>query len=61
MVNCLLLTSAPVAEAIVRFRESAPAPAFREPMDLTQVRGIGEITAQKLAPYLYFPDAAAGE
>ena len=51
------------AEAIVRFRESRPAPAFTKPTDLTQVRGIGDITAQKLAPYLYLPDpphSAAG-
>ncbi len=42
------------AETIVRFRQGVPAPAFGAVSDLTRVRGIGEITAQKLAPYLYF-------
>ena len=46
------------AESIVRFRETATSqPAFRVVMDLTDVYGIGEITAMKLAPYLHFGDA----
>lgn len=45
------------AEAIVAYRATRPAPAFRDVIDLTQVRGIGEITAQKLAPYLHFMGA----
>lgn len=42
------------AQAIVAYRDAQAPPAFQTPMDLTNVRGIGEVTALKLAPYLYF-------
>lgn len=45
------------ADAIIRYRQGVPAPAFGSAMDLTNVRGIGQITAEKLAPYLYFEQA----
>lgn len=47
------------AQAIVEYRDSQPAPAFAAPADLMRVHGIGEVTAQKLAPYLYFPEGEA--
>ena len=45
------------AQAILDYRAAQPMPAFRQPMDLTRVHGIGEVTAAKLAPYLHFAEA----
>jgi hypothetical protein len=48
------------AKAIVDFREDyrakhSGAIAFKEPLDLTQIRGIGTTTVETLQPYLMFP------
>ncbi|NLK41188.1 MAG: helix-hairpin-helix domain-containing protein, partial [Planctomycetes bacterium] len=41
---------------IVEFRQSRPTgqPVFRNAADLQQIRGIGPVTAEKIAPYLTF-------
>ncbi len=43
------------AQAIIDYREAHGPRPFLDPIDLTRVRGIGEVTAFKLAPYLFFP------
>jgi DNA uptake protein ComE-like DNA-binding protein len=48
------------AEEIIAFRERYTAshhgkPAFQEPNDLLQIRGIGVTTVEQLTPYLIFP------
>jgi competence protein ComEA len=49
------------SQAIIDYRNSQPYPAFREPADLTRVRGIGQVTADKLAPYLYFDEQTGAD
>ena len=49
------------AQAIIDYRASQPHPAFREVMDLTHVRGIGQVTADKLAPYLHFEEETVSD
>src|SRR5689334_15817013 len=48
------------AKAIVDFRDDyrarhSGAIAFKEPMDLAQIHGIGNATVETLQPYLMFP------
>lgn len=43
-----------MAEAIIDYRDSMPAPAFREVNDLQKVHRIGPLTAARLEPYLSF-------
>lgn len=48
-----------LAEAIVRYRESAQdQPAFRSADDLDRVRRIGPATVERMRPYLTFPRPA---
>ena len=44
------------AQAIIEYRNRQSPPAFREVRDLTRVHGIGQVTADKLAPYLHFAE-----
>ncbi|NLF30206.1 MAG: helix-hairpin-helix domain-containing protein [Planctomycetes bacterium] len=52
------------AQAICDYRQAyaadhGPAPAFATAADLAAVPGIGEVTVERIAPYLAFGAAAA--
>ncbi|CAN5527879.1 hypothetical protein BH10PLA1_BH10PLA1_13740 [soil metagenome] len=54
------------AEDIVKYREKYVAThpgklAFRRPVDLLLIHGIGASTISQLSPYLIFPDQAASK
>jgi len=42
------------AKAIIRYRNQPASQGFKTAMDLKNIKGIGDVTVQNIAPYLNF-------